>query len=158
MESAEVDTGFDRAPDAPPQDTEVLHDPYRVPAKIVLVLGDPVDHSPGRATPGVGLDRLRTAQKADEHRDQLLHAGEHAVIDTVLVVSTPACLPAGHNVGDVLVYAVRNAGGILHGPKYNRARRKAPAAKHRNATSRRGPCNYFASPYVYMCASRNGDE
>src|SRR5919112_2033323 len=99
MESAEVDTGFDRAPDAPPQDTEVLHD------------------------------------------------REHAVIDTVLVVSTPACLPAGHNVGDVLVYAVRNAGGILHGPKYNRARRKAPAAKHRNATSRRGPSNNFSSPY-----------
>ncbi len=126
MEPTEVDTGLDRAPDAPSQYAEVLYDPDRIPAQIVLVLGDPADHSPGRATPGKGLDRLRTAQKADEHRDQLLHTGEHAVIDPILVVSTPARLPAGHNVGNVLVYAVRDAGGILHEPKYNRARRKVP--------------------------------
>src|SRR5829696_6433215 len=93
MELAEVDTGLDRAPDAPPQDTEVLYDPDRVPGQIVLVLGDPVNHSPGRATPGIGFDRLRTAQKADEHRDQLLHTGEHAVIDPVLVACTPASRP-----------------------------------------------------------------
>src|SRR5829696_6044388 len=126
MEPAEVDTGLDGAPDAPPQDAEILYDPDRIPAQIVLVLGDPVDHSPGRATPGKCLDRLRTAQKADEHRDQLLHTGEHAIIDPILVVSTPARLPAGHDIGDVLVYAVRDAGGILHEPKYNRDRRKAP--------------------------------
>src|ERR687897_1104013 len=126
MEPAEVYTGLDRAPDAPPQDAEILYDPDRVPAQIVLVLGDSVDQCPGRATPGIGLEGLRTAQKADEHRDQLLHTGEHAVIDPVLVVSTPARLPAGHNVGNVLVYAVRDAGGILHEPKYTRARRKAP--------------------------------
>src|SRR5918994_7416441 len=126
MEPAEVHTGLDGAPDAPPQDAEILYDPNRIPAQIVLVLGDPVDYSPGRATPGKGFDSLLTAQKADEHRDQLLHTGEHAIIDPVLVVSTPACLPAGHNVGNVLVYAVRDAGGILHEPKYTRARRKAP--------------------------------
>jgi hypothetical protein len=61
MQPAKVDPSLDRAPDAPPQDAEILHDPYRVPAKIVLVLGDPADHSPGRPTPGKGLDRLRTA-------------------------------------------------------------------------------------------------
>src|SRR5215212_1776366 len=149
MELAEVDTGLDRAPDAPPQDTEVLYDPDRVPGQIVLVLGDPVDHSPGRATPGIGLDRLRTAQKADEHRDQLLHTGEHAVIDSVLVVSTPARLPAGHNVGNVLVYAVRDAGGILHEPKYNRARRKAP--QHAEA----GPMQLFRVDIrMYLCSDK----
>src|SRR5215210_4837735 len=114
MELAEVDTSLDRAPDALPQDTEVLYDPDRVPGQNVLVLGDPVDHSPGRATPGIGLDRLRTAQRDGEHRDQLLHTGEHAVIDPILVVSTPARLPAGDNVGNVFAYAVRDAGGILH--------------------------------------------
>src|SRR5215210_3887510 len=134
MEPAEVDTGLDRAPDAPSQDTEVLYDPDRVPAQIVLVLGDPVDHSPRRTTPGKGVDHLHSSKKADEHRDQLLHTGEHAVIDPVLVVSTPARLPAGHNAGDVLVYAVRNAGGILHEPKYNRARCNAP--KHDDETGR----------------------
>src|SRR5215204_573732 len=126
MEPAEVDTGLDGAPDAPPQDAEILYDSDRIPAQIVLVLGDPVDQSPGRATPGKGLDRLRTAQKADEHRDQLLHVGEHAIIDPIFVVPTPARLPAVHNVANVLAYAVRNAGGVLHEPKYNRARCKAP--------------------------------
>src|SRR5215204_6380003 len=78
VEPAEVDAGLDRAPDAPPQDAEILYDPDRIPAQIVLVLGDPVYQSPGGATPGKRLERLRTAQKADEHRDQLLHAGAHA--------------------------------------------------------------------------------
>src|SRR5215208_5864969 len=151
MELAEVDTGLDRAPDAPPQDTEVLYDPDCAPGQIVLVLGDPVDHSPGRATPGIGLDRLRTAQKADEHRDQLLHTGEHAIIDPVLVVSTPARLPAGHNVGNVLVYAVRDAFSMSLSIT-------APAARHRNTTTRRVPCNYFASTYVCICAVTSGDE
>src|SRR5215204_6380004 len=48
--------------------------------------------------------------------------------------SMPARMPAGHNAGDILAYAVRNAGGILHELKYNRARRKAP--KHEDEPGR----------------------
>src|SRR3954452_21710883 len=124
MQLRKVDARLDRAPDAPPENHEVLDDAHRVPPQLVLATGDLLYQRAGRAAPAVGRDGLGAVQEIDEDRDQFLHAGQHPVVGPVL--STPARLPAGHYAGNVLVYPVGDAGGALHATKYNPARHATP--------------------------------
>ena len=56
--------------------------------------------------------------------------------------------------GNVLVYAVRDAGGVLHEPKYNPRPPQGTAARRRGGSA----CNYFALTYVCISAVTSGDE
>src|SRR3712207_1635954 len=69
IEAGEVQTLFDRAPDAPPQDREILYDPDRVSPQLVLALGSLPDQRTDPTAPTEGPYRFRAAQELDEDQN-----------------------------------------------------------------------------------------
>jgi hypothetical protein len=126
VEAGEVHAPLDRAPDAPPQDGEILYDPDRITPQLVLVLCDSFDQRPDGTPPAEGLYGLGALQELGEDQDQLLHPRGQSGIGTILNVPAASLPPEGQDGGQVLAKTVGYARRALHALKYNPAQIQEP--------------------------------
>jgi hypothetical protein len=113
-ERREIHALLDRAPDAPPQDREVLYYPDGITPQLVLSLGYLCHQSVNGAALAEGLYGVRTAQELDKNRDQVLHRGGQPGIGSVLDVPATRLPPRGNDLRKILADPVGYVRRALH--------------------------------------------